>query len=133
MSNYVLTHLQSFRLVLRHAPILITGVIDRVISNRVPTTIESKVTPENLLYPNPTSDLINITLRNQKSNFFECKIIDLNHRTIFNKDLGFLESGENLITVQVDMVPSGFYLVEISSSKEIIYTYFLKKIISYNC
>jgi hypothetical protein len=82
-------------------------------------TVEEKQIVEVIAYPNPAVDQLNVTLPEDiKRNHFQVKIVDILGNTIQVMDQNFVS---NTLTLSVDNLNTGTYLIEIVSD-EYIYT-----------
>lgn len=70
------------------------------------------------MYPNPVEDVLNFSIKN--SIVEHVKLLDINGRTI-------LETSENLSTLNVSNLPTGFYLLQIKTDKGSISKKIIKK------
>jgi PKD repeat protein len=64
------------------------------------------------IYPNPSTDLLNIALHSNDSQNSVVKIIDINGKTIYEMTHS-LTVGDNLITINAQHLSEGFYFVQI--------------------
>jgi PKD repeat protein len=68
------------------------------------------------IYPNPSTDLLNIALHSNDSQNSVVKIIDINGKTIYEMT-HTLSVGDNLITINAQHLSEGFYFVQIMNEK----------------
>ena len=74
---------------------------------------ETVVGPNLNLYPNPTSDMSNVTVGNVENEVVTIKIIDINGRVVGEKNYGEL-SGEINLPVTTGMLEAGVYVVQVT-------------------
>jgi len=72
------------------------------------------------LYPNPTSDLINIEFQLNNSETVSLTIYDLQGKTIATPTIGDKDQGKQKVTISTAHLPKGIYLVQMNVGKEII-------------
>lgn len=67
------------------------------------------------LYPNPAQDLIHLNLRMETAGQAEIRLLDLSGR-IVQTTSAELPEGESMISVQIQDLPQGLYLVQVETS-----------------
>jgi len=68
-----------------------------------------------LIYPNPTSDYVNVKFENFNESNVEISIYDLNGKILLNKKFNSLSKGIQTITIPVSRLNSGTYIVSLKS------------------
>ena len=73
------------------------------------------------IYPNPTTNIINIEFTSQNSTFVKCKLINVIGSTVFNQNL---KDGKT----QIDMsyLPAGIYILKVETTNK-VYDYKIVK------
>jgi len=74
-------------------------------------------------YPNPTQNIVNISMISDKSTKLNLKVLDLQGKTIFT-----LKTENNLEQIDFSNFSSGIYFLNISDNKQIIKTFKIIKI-----
>lgn len=64
------------------------------------------------IYPNPSSDILHIALYSNDSQNSIIKIIDVNGKTVHEINY-YLNTGDNLITIDAQHISEGFYFIQI--------------------
>lgn len=77
------------------------------------------------IYPNPTSDKININWRIQKPNETEIKLLDLIGNVILTSKKEFLDSGEYVRQINLENIAKGLYFIQFNANGQKV----IKKII----
>ncbi len=77
------------------------------------------------IYPVPTSDFINITLRVEADNTFTSYVYDNSGRLVFNEFFN-VEAGTNNITIEAAHLSPGTYIIAISDGNEVSTKRFIK-------
>ncbi len=72
------------------------------------------------LYPNPTSDLINIEFQLNNPETVSLTIYNLQGKTIATPTIGDKGQGKHKVTISTAHLPKGIYLVRMNVGKEII-------------
>ena len=72
------------------------------------------------IYPNPTSDYINVEFTSQNSSDYIIRIISSNGNDVFMKEINNL-SGDYKTNIDLSRFSKGNYLIEISNGKDKIY------------
>ena len=72
------------------------------------------------LYPNPTSDLINIEFQLNNPETVSLTIYDLQSKAIATPTIGNKGQGKHKVTISTAHLPKGIYLVRMNAGKEII-------------
>ncbi len=65
-----------------------------------------------VLYPNPSTESINLNLNLKTSQHIIVEVLDINGKAILSKDLGLLK-GESLQTISISDVAKGTYMVRV--------------------
>ena len=68
------------------------------------------------MYPNPASESVNITFSSEESANAVLSVLNLMGQTVYNMDVDVNE-GYNMVTVPVNQLPAGVYMVNIKSNK----------------
>ncbi|MCR5550335.1 MAG: C10 family peptidase [Bacteroidales bacterium] len=68
------------------------------------------------VYPNPASDAIHVRFSLDEVSAVNCRLTDLSGKTLRTESIP-AESGENSYTIDVSSLSSGFYMLEMSTSK----------------
>ncbi len=76
------------------------------------------------VYPNPASNYVNISLKTGTTGIYEVNILSLDGKIIKSDKIGLIE-GNNTPTINVQVIPSGCYMIKIQNDRE----YFINKII----
>lgn len=93
----------------------------------LPTAInEQEHIEEIALWPNPVTDAITLSLLSTTSGRLDVSILDLNGR-LLNTLSNTVSSGKNSITVPVDQLESGMYVVRISDGRTTVSRRFVKQ------
>ena len=71
------------------------------------------------VYPNPTSDYINLNFTSTTTEDLQLFLTDILGKTIFSKTL-LTDKGEQNIRFQVNDLPKGTYFLQIVNNEEII-------------
>jgi hypothetical protein len=71
------------------------------------------------IYPNPTTGELNITFRAFDDEKAVMNILDINGRVVMSDNLGKLSNGDMKHSTDVSSLPSGMYIVNISSDSGI--------------
>ena len=67
------------------------------------------------VYPNPTSDFVNINLKIAQSANVNIVVSNIMGQNVFVKDYGKLMSGNNMITINTSGLPAGIYLITVNA------------------
>lgn len=97
------------------------------IENTLCTTVGvNNIADKNIIsiYPNPVSGILNLEYQSNETERIEIEIINLLSQKVFSKLLQ-VGKGSNNITLEVEEIPSGVYLLQVKSKDSI----FIKKII----
>ena len=70
------------------------------------------------LYPNPSNSELNITLDVKNYGYFTYRIYDMNSHLIKTDNLGYMQSGNNIIKINVNSLIPQSYLLKITSEFE---------------
>ncbi|MFZ1331353.1 MAG: PKD domain-containing protein [Flavobacteriales bacterium] len=93
----------------------------------LPTAINEQERIEEIaLWPNPVADVITLSLLSTTSGRLDVSILDLDGRLI-NTSSNTVSSGKNSITVPVEQLESGMYVVRISDGKTTVSRRFVKQ------
>lgn len=68
------------------------------------------------MYPNPASESVNITFSSEENTNAELSVMNLMGQTVYNMNV-IVNEGYNMVTVPVNQLPAGVYMVNIKSSK----------------
>jgi len=71
------------------------------------------------LYPNPTTDVLNIELELVKDADIEFMVIDMTGKSVFNRNMSRNE-GSNKMSFDMNDLPAGIYMMNVISDKEMI-------------
>lgn len=71
-----------------------------------------------LMYPNPTTEEIKLSLNLEKPQTVKVDVVDLTGKTIYSKNYGVL-SGESLQTINVSDIAKGIYFVKVIADESI--------------
>lgn len=80
-----------------------------------------------MVYPNPVSDVITIDLNNEIQSPISFKIIDLHGKVVLHWDGEKVNPGKKSVSINLDSVQQGLYLVVLNSNGRIYQTKFVKK------
>jgi hypothetical protein len=69
------------------------------------------------IFPNPTSDYINISISNTKWGVVRIDIFDLQGRTVYS-DIVFCDEGENIHTIDIHNLPQGTYITRVGEKTQ---------------
>jgi len=93
----------------------------------LPTTINEQERIEEIaLWPNPVADAITLSLLSTTSGRLDVSILDLNGRLI-NTFSNIVSTGKNSISVPVEQLESGMYVVRISDGRTTVSRRFVKQ------
>ncbi len=95
--------------------------LDNFTTSDIPQNIQASNNSLISIYPNPTTDFLNINLSQFTDENIEIKIIDFLGKNIFSEKI----YNEKLKTINVSNYPKGIYMVSISGNKDKI----VKKIV----
>lgn len=76
-------------------------------------------------YPNPTNDIINLRVKSNQAQSIDVKIMDIRGNLILSKKEQLAE-GENRFSVQLNMLNSGIYIVQLNNGNETFSNTFIK-------
>jgi hypothetical protein len=79
------------------------------------------------LHPNPTSELVQLTLHGQPQSTMKAQIADLSGKTFKSFDAMLDVQGQYTIDVQVDELPSGLYVLKVQSEDRFAVRMFTKQ------
>ena len=68
------------------------------------------------MYPNPASESVNVTFSSEENANAVLSVMNLMGQTVYNMDVNVYE-GYNMVTVPVNQLPAGVYMVNIRSNK----------------
>ncbi|MBR77725.1 MAG: hypothetical protein CMD36_07440 [Flavobacteriales bacterium] len=86
----------------------------------LPTSLSVEDIKELNIYPNPTSDYINVEFTSQNSSDYIIRIISSNGNDVYMKEINNL-SGNYKTNIDLSRFSKGNYLIEISNGKDKIY------------
>jgi hypothetical protein len=99
-----------------------TPLSDNIVKNNAKAIVSASINENNIsVYPNPTSDVINIDVTGTEAQNTTVKVLDINSRLI-NQTLVRTHEGVNTITIPVKELAAGTYLVQVSKNDELIFT-----------
>ncbi len=78
-------------------------------------TLESVLSNVNV-FPNPSADIINITLKVKSEQKVSLELVDLTGKVLLSKDLGLVQ-GESKQTLNINGISKGIYFVKVVSDK----------------
>ncbi|MEX0813670.1 MAG: DUF4397 domain-containing protein [Chitinophagales bacterium] len=83
------------------------------------TFIDEKIIFNNLnIYPNPTSDFLKIDYNIKESSELNIRIVDINGKVLFDKDLGKVSEGDNNQVFNVSELSAGTYFVQFIQNQQ---------------
>ena len=95
--------------------------------SEVPTAISEKETLGALeLWPNPVSEAITLSLQSTHSSRMQVSILDLNGRVVFSTS-DPVGAGKNLVTVPVEILTNGMYVIRIGDGNNTVSRRFVKQ------
>jgi len=95
--------------------------------SELPTAINEKETLSSLeLWPNPVSDAITLSLQSTHSSRVQVSILDLNGRVVFSIS-DPVGAGKNLVTVPVEALTNGMYVIRIGDGTNTVSRRFVKQ------
>ena len=106
-------------------------IVDKVVSNfpfgyqtsqlfRTENTVnvsEEDVSSSLLLYPNPSHNILNLSLESAETSAVRIEIFNSIGQLIFQSDLGVLPKGKNDKSIDISALGSGFYLVCVTTNR----------------
>ena len=90
----------------------------RIEANDFLTDIETGRTSENLLYPNPTTEIVNLSFTNQHSSVFQYEVISTSGQVVQSAGLGYLPLEANSVNLDISAIANGKYLLRVFSDRE---------------
>jgi hypothetical protein len=90
----------------------------RVEANDFITGIEIGETTESYLYPNPTTETINLSFINQHASNFHYEVISTSGQVVQSASLGYLQLEVNSIDLDISSIANGKYLLRVFSDRE---------------
>lgn len=79
------------------------------------------------LFPNPVSDIINLTMNFENASDAQLEIFDAKGKMIANPSLGYKVQGEHTVSINVSNLSNGLYLLKITSGQSTITKRFIKQ------
>lgn len=79
------------------------------------------------LFPNPVSDIINLTMNFENASDAQLEIFDAQGKIIASPNLGHKAQGKHTVSVNVSNLSNGLYLLKISSGQSTITKRFIKQ------
>ncbi|TVR37333.1 MAG: T9SS C-terminal target domain-containing protein [Cryomorphaceae bacterium] len=79
------------------------------------------------LFPNPARELLNVSMRIDNPTELNFEIYDVSGKLIATPQSGFKAHGEHLVVVPVSQLPTGLYLLKISSAEHAFTTRFIRE------
>lgn len=73
----------------------------------------------NSIFPNPASNLANISLYSNEASFVSVNIKDITGRIVFSNDYD-INSGDNLLKLNISSLPEGIYFCSIVKDRSIV-------------
>jgi hypothetical protein len=83
--------------------------VDQIITGIKQTSTNSSITK---IYPNPTSNEINVDIQTKQSTDIQIKIIDLKGAEMYSKKI-VAPKGQLLHTINVSDYPQGLYIIQL--------------------
>ena len=68
------------------------------------------------VYPNPTSERLQVDYRLSRSSNLTIRIMDMGGRAHYQNEIGWQSAGDNSLTLDVDYWPAGAYLINLESA-----------------
>jgi hypothetical protein len=69
-----------------------------------------------VLTPNPASDLVQVSFRQNVSGMVQVTLYDITGRVVLNHQVGFVQKGDARTSINVSAIPAGSYLVKVGSA-----------------
>ncbi len=79
------------------------------------------------VFPNPVSDIINLTMNFENASDAQLEIIDAQGKMIANPSLGYKVQGEHTVSINVSNLSNGLYLLKITSGQSTVTKRFIKQ------
>lgn len=95
--------------------------------NSVTSLSENAFENNVIIYPNPTNEILNVSLEFQNSSNTTLFIYDTQGKLIANPNLGIKNKGEQNFTINISNLPKGMYLLKIVSENNSITKKFIKE------
>jgi hypothetical protein len=71
-----------------------------------------------ILYPNPTTGEINISLTKQNASYFSYEVVSNTGQILLSDEIGYLSSGDNTFSINIPSISCGQYILYLFSSQE---------------
>ncbi len=103
-----------------NAPIITNTTINTL--NDLLSSVEEKVALDNsdvVLYPNPTTDNLNIIINAKASNKGQVNVLDITGKVLSSQSIS-LENGKNVINQNTNDLSSGIYFVQVKCNESFV-------------
>jgi hypothetical protein len=95
--------------------------------NSITSIDENTLEKDINLFPNPVSDIINLTMNFENASDAQLEIFDAQGKIIANPSLGHKAQGEHTFSINVSNLSNGLYLLKVTSGQSTITKRFIKQ------